>query len=86
MPPTTPKYSQQIAKIDIVTIKGDDVASLSVRPWFDTLKEFQVQAFAADTPSRRQQLLLDGKRLKDDRRVLELHGVVAECTIELVSV
>ena len=72
-------------KINIAANKGDDVTSLSVRPWFDTVKDLQLQTFAADTPSRRQQLLLDGNQLKDDGCVLAQHGVVAECTIELVS-
>ena len=62
------------------------MTSLAVRPWFDTVKDLQTQAFAIDTPSQRQQLILDGKRLKDDGRVLAQHGVVAECTIQLVSV
>ena len=57
-----------------------------VRPWFDTVEDLQAQAFASDTPSQRQQLVLAGKRLKDDGRVLALHGVVAECIIQLVSV
>ena len=44
------------------------------------------EPIAKDTPAERQQLILDGKRLKDDGRVLALHGVVAECTVQLVSV
>ena len=79
---TTLKYSQQTVKI---YIEGDDVISLYVRPWFDTVKDLQARAFAPDTPSRRQQLLLDGKKFKDDGRVLAQHGVVVECTISLVS-
>ena len=78
-----PTYSEQSVKINIV--EADNVASLSVRPWFDTAKDLELQAFAANTPSRRQQLLLEDKQLKDDGRVLALHGVVAGCTIKLVS-
>ena len=58
----------------------------AIRPWFNTVEDLQAQAFASDTPSQRQQLLLDGKPLQDDGRVLALHGVVAECAIHLVSV
>ena len=65
---------------------GDALTTLTVRPWFDTVEDLQVQAFASDTPSQRQQLILDSKRLQDDGRVLALHGVVAECTVQLVSV
>ena len=65
--------------------KGDVVTNLFVRPWFDTVKDLQARAFASDTPSRRQQLLLDGKKFKDDGRVLAQHGVVVDCTISLVS-
>ena len=61
------------------------MTSLTVRPWFDIVNDLQSQAFAIDTPSQRQQLLLDGKRLKEDGRVLAQHGVVEECTIQLVS-
>ena len=68
-----------------IKIKGEDITSLYVRPWFDTVRDLQIQAFAAHTPSRRQQLLLDGKKFKDDGRVLAQHGVVVECTISLVS-
>ena len=57
-----------------------------MRPWFDTVEDLQAQTFAADKPPQRQQLVLDGKRLKDDGRVLALHHVVAECTVQLVSV
>ena len=65
---------------------GDALTTITVRPWFDTVEDLQAKAFASDTPSQRQQLLLDGKRLQDDGRVLALHGVVAECTIQLVCV
>ena len=65
---------------------GDALTTLTVRLWLDTVEDLQAQAFASDTPSQRQQLVLDGKRLQDDGRVLALHGVVAECTIQLVSV
>ena len=64
---------------------GDALTTITVRPWFDTVEDLQAQAFASDTPSQRQQLILDGRRLKDDGRVLALHGVVEECTIQLVS-
>ena len=43
-----------------------------MRPWLNTVEDLQAQAFATDTPSQRQQLILDGKRLKDDGRVLAL--------------
>ena len=62
------------------------MTTLTVRPWLDTVADLQAQAFASDTPSLRQQLFLDGKRLKDDGRVLALHGVVEECTVQVVSV
>ena len=62
------------------------MTKITVRLWFDTVKDLQAKVFAIDTPPQRQQLLLDGKQLKDDGRVLAQHGVVAECTIELVSV
>ena len=65
---------------------GEATSPFTVRPWFDTIEDLQAQAFATDKPSQRQQLILDGKRLKDDGRVLALHGVVAECTVQLVSV
>ena len=61
------------------------MTSLMVRPWFDMVTDLQAQAFAIDTPSQRQQLFCDGKRLQDDGRVLALHGVVAASTIPLVS-
>ena len=64
---------------------GDALTTLTVRLWLDTVEDLQAQAFASDTPSQRQQLFLDGKRLQDDGRVLVQHGVVAECTIQLVS-
>ena len=65
---------------------GEATSPFTVRPWFDTVEDLQAQAFATDKPSQRQQLILDGKRLKDDGRVLTLYGVVAECTVQLVSV
>ena len=61
------------------------MASLTVRPWFDTVGDLQAQAFATDTPWQRQQLLLGDKPLQDNGLVLAQHGVVAECTIQLVS-
>ena len=57
-----------------------------MRPWFDMVTDLEAQTFAKDTPPQRQQLILDGKRLKDDGRVLALRGVEAECTIQLVCV
>ena len=65
---------------------ADALTTITVRPWLDTVEDLQAKAFASDTPSQRQQLILDGRRLKDDGRVLALHGVVAECTIQLVCV
>ena len=59
---------------------------ITLRPWFNTVEDLKAQAFASDILSQRQQLLLDGMPLQDDGRVLALHGVVAECTIHLVSV
>ena len=78
--------SGQSARIFISTTDGDATTSLTVRPWFDLLTDLEAQAFASDTPSQRQQLLLDGKRLKDDGSVLALQGVVPQCTIQLVSI
>ena len=65
-------------------VDGGASTSLMVRPWFDTVADLQAQAFAIDTPSQRQQLRLDGNLLQDDGRVLAQHGVVAECTMQLV--
>ena len=65
---------------------GDALTTITVRPWFDTVEDLQAKAFASDIPSQRQQLILDGKRLTDDGRVLALRGVEAECTIQLVCV
>ena len=65
---------------------GDALTTITVRPWFDTVEDLQTRAFASDIPSQRQQLILDGKRLTDDGRVLALRGVEAECTIQLVCV
>ena len=65
---------------------SDALTTITMRPWFDTVEDLQAKAFASDTPSQRQQLILDGKRLTDDGRVLALRGVVAECTIQLVCV
>ena len=62
------------------------MTSLSVRPWLDDIRILQTQVFSIDTPSQRQQLFLSNKKLEDDGRVLALHGVVAESTIQLVSV
>ncbi len=62
------------------------MASITVRPWFDTLEDLQAQIFASDMPSQRQLCFVDGKQLKDDGSVLAQHGVVAETTIKLVSV
>ena len=62
------------------------MTSLMVRPWFDTVADLQAQAFAIDIPSQRQQLRLYGTLLQDDGRVLAQHGVVAECSMQLVCV
>ena len=75
----------QCVRIHASTANDDDLRSITVRPWFDMVTDLEAQTFAKDTPPQRQQLILDGKRLKDDGRVLALHGVVAECTIQLVS-
>ena len=76
----------QSARIFVSPIDRDAWTSFTVRPWFDTVEDLQVQAFAAGTPSQRQQFFLDGKLLQDDGRVLALHGVVADSRIQLVSV
>ena len=60
-----------------------------MRPWFDMVEDLQVQVFDKDTPSQRQRLIFGvgpSNRLKDDGRVLAMHGVVAESTVQLVSV
>ena len=75
----------QSARIYIATTDGEAVISLTVRPWFDWVKDLQAQVCTADTPSQRQQLFFRGDQLQDDGRVLALHGVIAECTIQLVS-
>ena len=62
------------------------MTSLSVRPWLDDIRILQAQVFSNDTPSQRQQLLLGDKLLEDDGCVLAQHGVVAESTIQLVSI
>ena len=62
------------------------MTSLSVRPWLDGIRILQAQVFSNDTPSQRQQLFLGDKQLEDDGRVLAQHGVVADSTIQLVSV
>ena len=54
--------------------------------WLDNIRTLQTQVFSIDTPSQRQQLFLGDKLLEDDGRVLAQHGVVAESTIQLVSV
>ena len=75
----------QSVRIFIATTDGDAVTSLTVRPWFDWVKDLQAQVCTADTPSQRQQLFFRGEQLQEDGRVLALHGVIAECTIQLVS-
>ena len=79
-------HSPQRVRIYISTTEGGDVASLSVRPWLDDIRILQAQVFSNDTPSQRQQLFLGDKQLEDDGRVLAQHGVVADSTIQLVSV
>merc|ERR1719174_1085392 len=72
-------------QIHVSPIDGDTLASYTVRPWFDDGQHLQAQAFAKNTPSQRQQLFFDGKQLKEDGNVLALHGVAAECTLQLVT-
>ena len=60
------------------------MTSVTVRPWLDTVTNLQAQVFA-DTPSQRQQFFFRGDRLQKDGRVLAQHGVIAGCTINLVS-
>merc|ERR1719201_1799035 len=72
------------ARVHVSLSDGEATSTFTVRPWFDTIEALQAQTFATDTPSQRQQLVLDGKRLKDDGCVLALHGVVEECTIQVV--
>ena len=72
-------------RISVCTPDGDDVASLTVRPWFDMVEDLQAQVFASDTPSQRQQLLFGNKRLQNDGSFLAQHGVVAGATVHLVS-
>ena len=79
-------HSPQRVRIYISATEGGDVASLSVRPWLDDIRTLQAQVFSTDTPSQRQQLFLGDKQLEDDGRVLAQHGVVADSTIQLVSV
>ena len=79
-------HSPQSVRIYVSTIEGGDVTSLSVRPWLDDIRILQTQVFSIDTPSQRQQLFLGDKQLEDDGRVLAQHGVVADSTIQLVSV
>ena len=75
----------QSVRIFIATTDGDAVTSLTVRPWFDCVKDLQAHVSSADTPSQRQQLFFRDDQLQEDGRVLTLHGVIAECTIQLVS-
>ena len=75
----------QSARIHIATTDGGAATSVTVRPWLDTVTNLQAQAFAADTPSQRQQLFFRGEQLQEDGRVLAQHGVIAGCTINLVS-
>ena len=77
--------SPQSVRISVCTPDGDDVASLTVRPWFDMVADIEAQVFASDTPSQRQQLFSGSKLLQDDGSVLAQHGVVAEATVHLVS-
>ena len=76
----------QSARIYIATTDGGDATSLTVRPWFDAVTDLQAQVCTADTPSQRQQLFFRGDQLQEDGRVLAQHGVIAGCTIQLVSV
>ena len=75
----------QSARIHIATTDGGAVTSVTVRPWIDAVTNLQAQVFATDTPSQRQQLFFRGEQLQEDGRVLAQHGVIAGCTIQLVS-
>ena len=75
----------QSARIHLTTTDGGAVTSVTVRPWLDMVTDLQAQVFAVDTPSQRQQLFFRGDQLQEDGRVLALHGMIAECTIQLVS-
>ena len=77
--------STQTVEISVGTTGGDDVVFLNVRPWYDLVQDLQSQAFGSEAPSHRQQLLLDGKRMKEDGRVLAQHGVLAGSAVILVS-
>ena len=78
----------QSARIYVSAADGDALTSLTVRPWFDAVTDLQAQVCVVDTqstPSQRQQLFFRGDQLLEDGRVLAQHGVIAECTIQLVS-
>ena len=72
-------------QIYIASSDGDAVNSLTVRPWFDEVKDLRSKVLDADIPLQRQQLVFQGNQLHTDGRVLAQHGVTAECTIKLVS-
>ena len=78
-------WLSQSVRIYIAATDGDSVTSITVRPWFDGVKDLQAQVFAADTPSQRQQLFFRDDQLQEDGRVLAKHGVIPDCTIQLVS-
>ena len=82
---TNSPLSSQSARINVSTIEGGAVTSLTVRPWLDTVNNLQARVFATGTPSQRQQLFVRGERLQDDGRVLAQLGVNTGCTIHLVS-
>ena len=69
----------QSARVYVSTAGADVANTLIVRPWFDTVRELQSQAFATNTPPQRQQLFLGDRRLQDDGRVLALHGLSWAC-------
>ena len=68
-----------------ITSSDGAVTSLTVRPWFDSVKDLRAQVLHTDAPPQRQQLFFQGNQLHSDGRVLAQHGVIAECTINLVS-
>ena len=74
----------QEVQIYVSPAGGGATSTVTVRLWHDTVADLQKQAFSTDKPPQRQQLFLAGKRLEDDGNVLSQHGVVAECTIQLV--
>ena len=56
-----------------------------MRLWTDDVASLEDKVFVADTPRQRQRIWFAGSRLQDDGRVLAQYGLVAECTVHLVS-